>query len=118
MASVQPFEALAPFIAKWGKPTLMERVHVRCDSSFEDIKAFYAAMLPHLRDIIKFLDQWPLDDIPEEHLPLSYAALAMCEVDNAVNRWKGVLLPDAQDPRTVVFKTDYFDMDVGATARP
>jgi hypothetical protein len=36
----------------------------------------------------------------------------MCEVDNAVNRWKAVMLPDAQDPRTVVFKNDYFDMEI------
>jgi len=116
MASESQFAELAPYIEKWGKPTLMDRVHVRCASSFEDLKAFHAAMLPRLREVITFLDQWPLEEIPDEHLPLSYAALAMCEVDNSVNRWKDVLLPEAQDPRTVVFKTDYFDMEVGAAA--
>lgn len=112
-----PFPELAPFVAKWGRPTLMERVHVRCESTFEELKAFHDAMLPRLEEVIAFLDQWPLSDIPERWLPLSYAALAMCEIDNSVNRWGRVLLPDAQDARTVVFKQGFFDMEVAPTAK-
>jgi hypothetical protein len=112
MPTADQFSDLAPYVAKWGKPGLMERVFIRCESTFEELKEFHAATLPHLEDLIAFLDQWPLDDIPAEHLPLKYTALAMCEVDNSVNRWKAVMLPDAQDPRTVVFKNDYFDMEI------
>jgi hypothetical protein len=112
MKNYADFAALQPHVDKWGKPGLMERVVVRCESTFDELKEFHGAMLPHVEDIIEFLNKWPLKEIPEEYLPLSYATLAMCEVDNSVNRWKDVILPDAQDPRTVNFKRDYYDMTI------
>lgn len=106
------FLTLAPFVEKWGLPSFEERVQVRMTSSIEELDSFYATMAPYLDRIIKFLDQWPLDDIPAEHRPLAYATLALCEIDNAVNRWRQPRLLRAQDPRTIMFKRNFYDTKV------
>lgn len=81
------FSELEPMIHEWGLPTLHDRVVKRMNSSFEELEAFHAAMTPRLEEIIQFLNEFPLDEIPEEHLPLAWTALAMCEVDDAVSKW-------------------------------
>ena len=106
------FLPLAAFVEKWGLPSFEERVQVRMTSSMEELDSFYAAMVPHLDRIIKFLDQWPVNEIPAEHKPLAYATLALCEIDNAVNRWRQPRLPRAQDPRTIMFKKTFYDTKV------
>lgn len=105
------FEQLLPHVENWGLPTFEARVRKRTESSIEELNVFHAAMLPHLETLIEFLNGWSLDEIPDEYRPLGCAVLAMCEVDNAVVRWKTPILPSAQDPRTVLFKKDFFDID-------
>jgi hypothetical protein len=68
-------------------------------------------MLPRLNEMIQFLNQWPLEKIPDKHRPLSYAALAVCEVDGAVEIWKQPLLMPAADPSVFRPKRKYYDND-------
>jgi hypothetical protein len=65
--------------------------------------------LPRLEEIIQFLNQWPLEEIADEHRRLSYAALAVCEVDGAVEIWKQPLLVPAADPNAFAPKRNYYD---------
>jgi hypothetical protein len=62
---------------------------VRAASTMDEIRAFHDAMLPRLRDAIAFLNRFPVTDIPEEHRPLAWAVLAMCEIENPVYKWQG-----------------------------
>lgn len=105
------FSDLDPLVAEWGLPTWHERSLKRARSSQEELQAFHAAMLPRLDAIIQFLNQWSLEEIPGEHRPLSYAALAVCEVDGAVEIWKQPLLVPAADPSLFRPKRNYYDND-------
>lgn len=110
--SVPPgLEDIAPYVKEWGLSTFEARVRKRVDSSIEELSAFHSAMLPHLERIIEFLNRWPLDEIPEEYHPLGCAVLTMCEIDNPVTRWKAPVLRHAQDPRSILFKGDFYDVD-------
>jgi hypothetical protein len=105
------FSTLQPYVAAWALPTLQERRQRRLTSTLDELREFHAAMLPHLEPIIEFLNQFPLDDIPAQHRPLAWLALAMCEVDDPVTKWRSVTLDEALDPRKFSLKRSFYDTD-------
>jgi len=111
MSATRPaqFKALDPHVAQWGLPTLQQRREKRLNSTLLELREFHDAMLPHLEAIIEFMNQFPPDRVPDEHKALGYAALAMCEVDDPVNKWRSVTLSDALDPRHFRIKKNFFD---------
>lgn len=106
------FGDLQPYIEAWGQPTLEQRIRRRAGSSFEELQAFYTAVIPRLDEIIEFLNQFPADAIPSAHKPLAYMALSVVQVDSAVNKFKAPLLDRAVDPRTFTIKTSFYDTKV------
>ena len=96
----------------WALPTTEERLVKRMNSSMEEIQHFYDAMLPHLATIIDYLNQFKLADLAGDDLKLSRAALAMCEVDNAVNKWKKPVLSTGIDTLRMVKKNGFNDRKV------
>jgi hypothetical protein len=105
------FSALEPCVAAWALPTLRQRRQRRLTSTLDELRKFHAAMLPHLESIIEFLNEFPVDDIPLEHRPLAWLALAMCEVDDPVSKWRSVTLDEALDPRKFTLKNSFYDTD-------
>lgn len=101
--------SLERFIEDWGLATPDERVAKRISSTMPEIQAFYSAMLPHLSNIIGYLNQFPLEAIPDADQPLAKATLALCEVDNAVSKWKSPTLETGMDVRRMVEKTSAYD---------
>ncbi|AJP47629.1 hypothetical protein PG1C_02410 [Rugosibacter aromaticivorans] len=101
--------ALEAHIAAWGLPTTEHRLSKRLSSSMDEVRAFYDAMLPKLPEVIDYLNQFPLDGIPKNDNPLVWATLAMCEVDNAVNKWNRVVLDTGIDIRRMIPKTSFSD---------
>ena len=73
--------------AEWGNADAHQRLSKRSDADYSDIKKFYAAVVPRLEQIMEFLNQYPVNDIPDQFKPLAYMALATCEVDDPVNIW-------------------------------
>ena len=106
------FSGLESFIAAWGLEHWEDRAAKRAETPLGELRAFHQAMVPRLEEIIAFLNQWPLEDIPFEHRPLSWAALAVCEVDASVEIWDATLLDTACDPREFTAKTDYYDTEL------
>lgn len=94
--------------AQWGLPTTAERVAKRTASSMDEIRTFYDAMLPCMEEILEYLNQFPVDALPEDAKPVARTALAMCEVDNPV-RWKSVTLPSGFDVQSMVEKSNFYD---------
>lgn len=82
------FSDLEKFIKEWGDVDAHSRLRKRSSAEFSDIKAFYDVIVPHLEEIIEFLNQFPIDDIPEQYQPLAFMALSACEIDDPVNIWK------------------------------
>ena len=109
MPTSPDFSELGPFIEKWGLETPHERLEHRSTATMSELTAFHEAIVPRLREIIEFLNQYPVDEIPEQHLPLAYAALAVCEVDDAVHMWKAPNLDMYSDPVGWRTKTSYYD---------
>jgi hypothetical protein len=103
------FTDLEPFVKEWGLPTTHDRLVKRLNSSFEDLQSFHAAMSPRLDGIIEFLNQFPLDAIPEDYQALARTTLAMCEVDDAVSKWGAPTSPLAASPLRFTAKKSFYD---------
>ena len=109
-AQVTPdFTDLEPFVREWGLATTHDRTVKRLNSSFAELESFHVAMTPRLDEIIEFLNQFPLDAIPERHQDLAYTALAMCEVDDAVSQWRAPTSPAAVSPLRFSLKKSFYD---------
>lgn len=78
------FADLTLFVQTWALPTESARNAMRRSSRMEEIRAFYDAMLPRMDEIIAYLNQYPLDDMPGEAARLLHMALSFMEVSPAV----------------------------------
>lgn len=93
----------------WALPTTEDRLVKRMNSTMDEINSFHYAMLPKLPAIIEYLNQFKLADLAGDDLKLSRAALAMCEVDNAVYKWKTPILSTGIDTLRMVKKSGFSD---------
>ncbi len=84
----QQFQELAAFIDKWSLATERERNACRRASTMEEIQQFYDAMLPRMNGLIEYLNQYPLDALPEDAERLFYLALSFMEVSPAVELFR------------------------------
>jgi len=80
--------ALAPF-KDWALASTALRVKKRQSSTPEEIKAFYSAVLPHADAILTYLNQFPLDQIPESAKTAYYIVLSLAEVGPYVEWFAG-----------------------------
>ena len=60
------FSDLEPFAATWCLPTERERYATRLASSMDEMQALYDAAMPRADAAMTYLDQYPLDDLPED----------------------------------------------------
>jgi hypothetical protein len=109
VSSNKKFTELEEFVAAWGLPTAHERLIKRSNATMAEIQSFYDVVTPRLEEIIDFLNQYPIDDIPEECLSLSYTALAVCEIDDAVNVWHAPALDFSSDTCSWRVKKSKYD---------
>ena len=70
--------------AEWALPTSTERNRKRRGSSMDEINAFYDALLPRLKQILAYLDQLSLQEMPQDARRLLYLCLSLAEVTIAV----------------------------------
>ena len=78
------FSDLEPFAREWALATTTERNRKRLSSSMDEIKAFYDAMLTRIDAVLTYLNQFPLDDMPQDARRLFDLALSLAEVAPAV----------------------------------
>src|SRR5712691_6610629 len=79
----EPFHDLEPF-SGWARAKESERTGKRLASTMEEIRAFYDAVLPRLEAIVQYLNQFPLDRMPQDAQQLFYLTLSLMEVASAV----------------------------------
>ncbi|MCG2634141.1 MAG: hypothetical protein J4A00_04330 [Gammaproteobacteria bacterium] len=87
------FHALDPYLEKWAIDNYAERLKVRLSSTIEELTELHDAVLPHMKSVILALDEYPLDDMPEELKPYGHLVLTVAAYDLAVNRYKEVDVP-------------------------
>ncbi|KWF24844.1 hypothetical protein WT56_00755 [Burkholderia pseudomultivorans] len=78
------FDALEPFLDRWSAATSHERWINRSATPYPEIVAFYDAMSERAEEATVYLEQFPLDDMPESARNLFRLLLAMCHAAIAV----------------------------------
>ena len=87
------FADLEPFAAKWNLPTEHERYATRLASSMDEMQAFYDACFPRAEAAIAYLDQFPLDELPDDALNLMRVLYSLISVSFAVEAWRQPYVP-------------------------
>jgi len=82
------FKGLAPFVEKWAHATEFYRARSRRESSPEELKAFYDAIVPSLPEIMRRIDEYPLGEIKGADHTLYLLALSVAEVAPHVEFYK------------------------------
>ena len=79
----EQFADLQRFI-DWSLPKESERNHKRLTSTMDELRTFYDAMLLRIEAILDYLNQFPLDEMPEDAQRLMYLSFSLCEAAFAV----------------------------------
>ena len=88
------FADLEPF-AGWALPTERERYAKRLSSTMDELQAFYDAALPRLDDAAIYLEQFPLDAMPEDALRLLFVCYSLINASFPVEAWRQPRVPDS-----------------------
>ena len=87
------FAELEPF-ADWALATERERYAKRLSSTMDELQAFYDAALPRLEDAATYLEQLPLDNLPEDATRLLQLCYSLINVSFPVEAWNQPRVPD------------------------
>ena len=88
------FADLEPF-ADWALPSEGDRYAKRLASSMDELQAFYDAALPRMEAACEYLEQYALDDLPEEGVNLLWLYCSLVTVSFPVEVWRQPRVPDA-----------------------
>ncbi len=100
------FAELEPFVDQWAISTEVERNRVRRNSSMEEIRGLYKAVEPRLSDIIEYLNEFPLDDMPDDARQLLRLAMSTMEITPAVELYRQPDVVHAFDAERVEILVD------------
>ncbi|MGD9663785.1 MAG: hypothetical protein AB7U34_01030 [Novosphingobium sp.] len=92
------FAELEQFVDVWAKPTVNERLAARGTSSMEEITAFYDATIARGDDILNYLDDFDLYDLPDDAARLMLLLLALVQASVAVEIQRQPLPPRTSFP--------------------
>ena len=88
------FEDLEPW-AEWALPTEPERYAKRLASTFDELQAFYDAAFPRLEDSAAYLEQLPLDDLPDDATRLLQLTYSLINISFPIEAWRQPRVPDS-----------------------
>lgn len=78
------FADLDCFTERWGAESYNDRWQARLSAKFEDITAFYNAMVPRMPAVIEHLNGLPINGLPPSEQALLRLAAAFMEASIAV----------------------------------
>jgi hypothetical protein len=78
------FDDLLPFVPAWIGETAQERWEIRSRANMTEIRIFYDAVLTRSEDILRHVDQFPLDALPPPTLRLFQLELALAQAAMAI----------------------------------
>lgn len=88
------FSDLEPF-ADWALATEGERYGKRLSSTMDELQAFYDAAFPRLEPALAYLDQIPLEQMPDEARALMRVMASLINVSFPVEVWRQPRVPDS-----------------------
>ena len=83
------FAELEYLVERWALPTENQRSAKRWSASPEEFQELYDALVPRINDVLAYLDQFPLDDMPEDAQLLFRLSLALAEAAPHIEFYKG-----------------------------
>jgi hypothetical protein len=96
-----PCEELEQWMA-WSLATERERSAKRQASTMAEITAFYDAMLARMDEVLRYVDQFPMNALPEDATRLFYLTLSLAEVSFAVEQYGQPSVIDGYDIKRFV----------------
>jgi hypothetical protein len=79
------FSDLEP-LREWSVATDTERIQKRDNSSDDELRKFYDALLPRMDEVFQYLNRFPLDRMPADARRLFDLAISFMEIANIVER--------------------------------
>ena len=76
----ESFTDLEPLAEKWSLATQNQREDRRRASPPAELRALYDTVLPRMDAVLDYVDQFPLDDMPEDARQLLYLTFSLAEV--------------------------------------
>jgi hypothetical protein len=90
----------------WILPTSVERNRKRLASSMDEINALYNTLLPRLEEILAYLDQFSLEEMPQHAQRLLFLSLSLAEISIAVELFHEPKVTGGCDPARFVTTRD------------
>jgi hypothetical protein len=97
----ESFGDLEQLADRWALPTENERHARRLASTMAELRSFYDAVLPRIDAILAYLNDFPLDNLPDEAQALLHLSLSLAEVAPAVELFGQPEVPDGYDSRRI-----------------
>ena len=88
------FSDLEPFAKAWCLAREPERYAKRLASTMDEMQAFYDAIFPRGAEVLDYLDQYSLDNLPDEALNLLRLMYSLVCISIAVEAWGQGRIPD------------------------
>ncbi len=88
------FASLEPY-RDWILATERERYAKRLASSMAEMQAFYDAAFPLLEQAMKYLGQFPVDNLPGPERDLLLLMMSLVTVSFPIEVWKQPRVPDS-----------------------
>ena len=88
------FAELEPY-AEWALPTERERYDKRVATPMPELQAFYDATFPRFEDAAEYLEQFTMDELPDDAKHLLWLYSALVTVSFPVEVWRQPRVPDS-----------------------
>ena len=88
------FADLEPF-AEWAIPTERARYDKRIASTMDEMQVFYDAAMARMDDALEYLEQFPMDALPEDAKHLLWLYCALVTVAFPIEVWRQPRVPDS-----------------------
>ncbi|QKS01107.1 hypothetical protein F9288_16830 [Sphingomonas sp. CL5.1] len=95
------FEDLEIFVDYWDVPTSNDRWNRRAGAEYKDIVRFYEAMTARMEEATAYVEQYPLDDMPDDVACLFRLLLALMQAAIAVELHQASRVPYSPWPHTL-----------------
>jgi hypothetical protein len=88
------FSDLERFVQEWCLDSEPERYAKRLASTMDEIQEFYDAVMPRAEEAIRYLDELPLSDLPEDAFRLLKLLYSLILMSFPVEIWRQPNIPD------------------------
>ena len=100
------FASLESFCLKWLHDTEAQRNAVRINSSMEELKEFYDAVLPQFEEIIEYLNGFPIDNLPAQEENLLNMVFSFAEATSPIERFNSPIVTKLFPPQRFTIHED------------